>query len=300
MLVVPGGPGDIDVEPAGLLVRQVVADELRGAGTLAIRPILDGILHIGHLALELLAEQLGRIEQWVAGLPSDLASRDDGLLDVFVVGIDGRVHLSGRDERGTGERGALIDEAYEFYNDPEPESALRHIDDIDATNLFVVGAATKGLQVPGMRVGWVVASRQHIELFRNYSSFGMGGVSRASQLYVTELMELSRVAQARSAISAYFTSQRKRYGEVLGELGIELYTGDGGFYHWGRLPNGLTGARFNELLFAHDAGILPGRLCDMARRGDDGKLGTMMRFSFGPLPPDSFDEDARILRAVLG
>ena len=200
----------------------------------------------------------------------------------------------------TGERGALIDEAYEFYNDPEPESALRHIEDIDATNLFVVGAATKGLQVPGMRVGWVVASRQHIELFRNYSSFGMGGVSRASQLYVTELMELSRVAQARSAISAYFTSQRKRYGEVLSELGIELYTGDGGFYHWGRLPSGLTGDRFNELLFAHDAGILPGRLCDMARRGDDGKLGTMMRFSFGPLPPDSFDEDARILRAVLG
>jgi hypothetical protein len=26
-------------------------------------------------------------------------------------------------------RGALFDEAYEFYNDPEPESALRHIDD---------------------------------------------------------------------------------------------------------------------------------------------------------------------------
>ncbi len=44
-------------------------------------------------------------------------------------------------------RGALIDEAYEFFVDPEPESALRYIDDIDATDIFVVGAATKGLQV---------------------------------------------------------------------------------------------------------------------------------------------------------
>jgi hypothetical protein len=50
-------------------------------------------------------------------------------------------------------RGALFDEAYEFYNDPEPESALKYIDDIDATDVFVVGAATKGLQVPGMRTG---------------------------------------------------------------------------------------------------------------------------------------------------
>ena len=66
-------------------------------------------------------------------------------------------------------RGALLDEAYEFYGVPEPESALRYIDDIDATDLFVVGAATKGLQVPGMRVGWAIAAQRHIEIFRNRS-----------------------------------------------------------------------------------------------------------------------------------
>ncbi|MCA8973038.1 MAG: aminotransferase class I/II-fold pyridoxal phosphate-dependent enzyme, partial [Planctomycetes bacterium] len=115
----------------------------------------------------------------------------------------------------TPDRGALIDEAYEFFGDPEPESALRYVDDIDATNLFVVGAATKGLQVPGMRVGWVVASKRHIEVFRNYSSFGMGGVSRASQLYVTQLLQRDRVAQARKAIATFYTAQRQRYGEAL-------------------------------------------------------------------------------------
>lgn len=197
-------------------------------------------------------------------------------------------------------RGALIDEAYEFYNDPEPESALKHIDDIDATDIFVVGAATKGLQVPGMRVGWVVASKEHIELFRNYSSFGMGGVSRASQLYVTELLEPARVEHARNAVCAFYNSQRDRYGEGLSRLGLELYSGAGGFYHWCRLPGGLTGDSFNERLFAHQAGILPGRLCDMARRGDEGPMGPMMRFSFGPLGPDSYASDLAILEACLG
>ncbi len=192
-------------------------------------------------------------------------------------------------------RGALIDEAYEFFADPEPESALRYVSDIDATDLFVVGAATKGLQVPGMRVGWVVASRAHIEIFRNYSSFAMGGVSRPSQLYVTELLQLERVRRARTAIAKFYTEQRQRYGDGLTRLGLELFTGDGGFYHWARLPGGMTGDAFNERLFAHDAAILPGRLCDMARRGDRGPLADMIRFSFGPLAASSFAADMAIL-----
>lgn len=39
--------------------------------------------------------------------------------------------------------GALIDEAYElFYN--EPVSAMKYIEDINKTNVFVTGACTKG------------------------------------------------------------------------------------------------------------------------------------------------------------
>ncbi len=196
---------------------------------------------------------------------------------------------------GAPQRGALIDEAYEFFCTGEGVSALRYVDDIDRTNLFVCGAATKGLQVPGMRVGWVVAARHHIEVFRNYSSFAMGGVSRASQLYVTQLLEPGRVAQARAAVAAFYTEQRRRYADGLQRLGFELFTGTGGFYHWARLPKGVTGDAFNERLMRHDAAILPGRLCDMARRGDGGPLGPMMRFSFGPLPASSCEQDLAIL-----
>lgn len=197
-------------------------------------------------------------------------------------------------------RSVLFDEAYEFYCDPEPESALRYIDDIDSTDIFVIGCATKGLQVPGMRIGWAIAARHHIEIFRNYSSFGMGGVSRASQLYVTKLLEPARVAQARTAVSRFYNSQRKRYATGLRDLGFELFTGDGGFYHWGRLPNKLAADEFNRRLFKCEAGILPGRLCDMAREDSAASpLDSFVRFSFGALGADSYAGDMKILSACV-
>ncbi len=191
--------------------------------------------------------------------------------------------------------GGLIDEAYEFFHEPEPESAMKYIDNIDDTNLFVVSAATKGLQAPGLRVGWVITSKKNIEIFRNFSSIAMGGVARPSQICVTQLLERNRVTQARKAVGTFFGEQRRRYGDALDKLGFELYTGDGGFYHWGKLPNNLTADEFNERLFKHKAAILPGKLCDMARGKGTSPLNNFMRFSFGPLKAESFEGDVAII-----
>jgi aspartate/methionine/tyrosine aminotransferase len=198
------------------------------------------------------------------------------------------------------EWGGLIDEAYEFFHEPEPQSALRYVEDINRTNLFVVSAATKGLQAPGLRVGWVVASKANIEIFRNFSSIAMGGVARPSQICTTALLELGRAALARKAVGAYFGNQRRRYEAGLKELGFDLFTGEGGFYHWGKLPKGLTADEFNERLFKHEAAILPGKLCDMERRGPASPLSQFMRFSFGPLKAESYEGDLEIVRACLG
>lgn len=194
--------------------------------------------------------------------------------------------------------GLLIDEAYELFHDP-PVSALAHVGEIDGTNLFVVGAATKGLQAPGIRIGWVVAARQHVEVLGNFSSFGMGGVSHPSQLYALALLEEDRVAQARTAVPAFYRGQRQRYGEAFARMGLELFTGQGGFYHWCRLPVGLTARTLNERLFPRGAAILKGSDCDMARGGDGSPLSRFFRFSFGPLDPASFDGDIAILREAL-
>ncbi len=202
--------------------------------------------------------------------------------------------------RGDG-RGALFDEAYELFADPAPDSALRYVGDLDETDVFVVGAATKGLQAPGIRVGWVIAARRHVELFRNFSSIAMGGVSRPSQLYAARLLEAGRVRQARHAVPAFYNAQRTRYAKGLEALGFQLFTGTGGFYHWAKLPGDLTATELNERLFAHGAAILPGRLCDMARRpGEPSPLDRFVRFSFGPLSAESYEEDLAILTACLG
>lgn len=194
--------------------------------------------------------------------------------------------------------GALVDEAYELFHDP-PVSALEYVDDINTSNLFVVGAATKGLQAPGIRVGWIVASKEHVEILSNFSSFGMGGVSHPSQKYALELFRPDRVAQAREAVPAFYGAQRARYGDALREMGLELHSGNGGFYHWCRLPGELTAAELNERLFTEGAAVLKGTDCDMARLGDSSPLRGFFRFSFGPLSPTSFDSDVSIMRRVL-
>ncbi len=195
--------------------------------------------------------------------------------------------------------GAIFDEAYEFFSESGPVSAMKYVKNIDDSNIFVIGAATKGLQVPGMRTGWVIASKKHVEIFRNFSSIAMGGVSRPSQLYVANLLKLDRVEKARKAVVNFYNGQRARYKKGLEALGVELFTGTGGFYHWGKLPGGLTADEFNNRLFKHKAAILPGTLCDMNRLGAKGIHNQFMRFSFGPLSQESYNRDIEVIQSCL-
>ena len=196
------------------------------------------------------------------------------------------------------DRGLLVDEAYELFHD-EPVSALRYIKDIDESNVFVIGAATKGLQAPGIRIGWVVAAKQHIEILGNFSSFGMGGVSHPSQCYAVALFEEERMALARTAVPDFYGSQRARYRVAFESLGLDLFSGEGGFYHWCRLPGGVSAEDLNSRLFQEGAAVLKGVDCDMLRRGDDSPLRSFFRFSFGPLAPESFESDINILERAI-
>lgn len=199
----------------------------------------------------------------------------------------------------SGTCGLLIDEAYELFHH-EPVSALHYVRNIDETDIFFAGAATKGLQAPGIRIGWIVASRRNVEILGNFSSFGMGGVSHPSQCFALELLGGERVALARRAVPDFYRSQRDRYGEAFRKLGLELFTGDGGFYHWCRLPGGMNAGELNRRLFREGAAILKGADCDMLRRGDASPLANFFRFSFGPLDPESFEPDIGILKRALG
>jgi len=199
--------------------------------------------------------------------------------------------------------GILIDEAYEMYHSPSV-SGLKYVRDLENSNIFLTGACTKGLQCPGIRIGWVIASRKNIEKLANFSSFGMGGVSHPSQLYAVKLFEPSRVEKARKAIENHYNWQRERYGKAFKAMGLELFTGPGGFYHWLQLPQGLNCVDFNKRLFMRGAAILEGPCCDMARphvKDPDYKSPylRMFRFSFGPLLPETFEDDIKIMKETL-
>ena len=197
-----------------------------------------------------------------------------------------------------GNDGLLIDEAYELISNP-PTSAMSYIKNIDDSNLFVCGAATKGLQAPGIRVGWVISSRKNIETLGNFSSFGIGGVSRLSQIYAENLLDKSRTDLAHNAIPKFYNKQRLRYGDAFKKMGLDLFSGDGGFYHWCKLKNGMSAEDLNNVLFKSGAAILKGNDCDMSRGGEKSSLRNFFRFSFGSLYPDSFENDIKILNKAL-
>ena len=86
-------------------------------------------------------------------------------------------------------------------------------------------------------------------------------------------------------------------------MGLKVYTGNGGFYHWLELPEGLNSKDFNELLFKRGAAILCASDCDMARpHSKDPNYVTpysrFFRFSFGPLLPETFESDIQIFSEV--
>ncbi len=199
--------------------------------------------------------------------------------------------------------GILLDEAYEMFHSPSV-SGIQFVEDLDNSNVFIAGACTKGLQSPGIRIGWIVSSKRNIETLSNFSSFGMGGVSHPSQHYAVKLLEPSRVEKARKAVEEHYNWQRGRYGEAFEEMGLGVYTGDGGFYHWLELPEGMTSSELNKRLFKHGAAILCATDCDMARPHSkdpsyESPYSRFFRFSFGPLLPETFDSDIELFRGVF-
>ena len=201
------------------------------------------------------------------------------------------------------QNGILLDEAYEMYHSPSV-SGLQYVKDLDNSNVFLSGAATKGLQCPGIRIGWMIASKTNIKTLSNFSSFGMGGVSHPSQLYAVKLFEPERVALQRKAIEKHYNWQRQRYAEAFEKMGLTVFTGNGGFYHWMQLPEGLNCDDLNKRLYTRGAAILAGRDCDMGRphSKDPSYVSPymdMFRFSFGPLLPETFESDIELMTEVL-
>lgn len=197
----------------------------------------------------------------------------------------------------------LVDEAYEFFVDPTFRSALAGIDDIDAQQTVVVGAATKGLQFPGARIGWVVGPERLIDAIGSYVTFAVGGVSRPSQRFIEMLLDPEQVRHHRESMGRFNRSQSDQYKEMVLGAGMKVHTGPGGFYHWCEVPDEGDAQEVNQRLLEHDACVLPGYYCDQGRPYDESEyaspLARCFRLSFGPCGPEDPPGDARIWRSAF-
>ena len=81
-------------------------------------------------------------------------------------------------ERDKG--GILLDEAYEFFHESGGVSGIEYVKDLENSNVFLAGAATKGLQCPGIRVGWMVASKSLGSIARRPSRRSRSGPSSST------------------------------------------------------------------------------------------------------------------------
>ena len=55
-----------------------------------------------------------------------------------------------------------VRQAYEMFHTPSV-SGIQYVKDLDNSNIFIAGACTKGLQSPGIRVGWLGNRRSRAE-----------------------------------------------------------------------------------------------------------------------------------------
>ena len=61
-----------------------------------------------------------------------------------------------------------------------------------------------------------------------------------------KLFEKNRIELARNTVSRFYDEQREKYGKHFSEIGLEIFSGNGGFYHWCKLPGKLTAKELND------------------------------------------------------
>ena len=116
-------------------------------------------------------------------------------------------------------------------------------------------------------------------------------------MQITSAMKMVSASKLKRAQNAIV--QMRPFAEKFNEMGLELFSGSGGFYHWCKLRGELSSSELNERLFKNGAAILKGTDCDMERLGAKSPLNQFFRFSFGPLLPDTFDSDIEIMAKAI-
>ncbi|WP_454761691.1 aminotransferase-like domain-containing protein [Caulobacter segnis] len=175
--------------------------------------------------------------------------------------------------------------------EPEPSPRLAAFDGL--TNVIRIGSFSKTLSA-SVRCGYIAARQDWIEALVDLQvATNFGGASpMASRLVFDSLMDTGYRRHV-EALRRRLSGARRDATTRLANLGVKPWvTPRGGFYLWGRLPDGHDASDLARAALEQDVILAPGNVFSAAQTAPD-----FMRFNVGQM------QDPRVfavLKAALG
>ena len=173
----------------------------------------------------------------------------------------------------------------------ETISAARYIDNIETDGALIVNGIGKNQRYPGLRTGWVVASKKVIKSINSSGSFLDGGAPRPIQRAIIPLLSPDNVTKEAKAIQTAFNEKRQLMMRELKEMGVTFdREPEGAFYMWinvSNLPEGInTGEGFQREAMKRKVITIQGSAFDINPGNRMRKAGhrfkNHLRLSYGP------------------
>ncbi|WP_018631944.1 aminotransferase-like domain-containing protein [Neomegalonema perideroedes] len=179
------------------------------------------------------------------------------------------------------------DEAFADF-EPEPSARLAALDGLE--RVIRVGGFSKTLSA-SLRCGYILARPDWIaDLTDLQVASNFGGPSPIAAEALAELLAGSGRRKHLEALRRRLTRARRAASGRLRDLGVEPWIEPrGGFYLWGRLPEGRDSAEIARAALAEKVVFAPGDVFSLSR-----SAGGFMRFNVAQC------EDARVYRVLGG
>ena len=158
----------------------------------------------------------------------------------------------------------------EIFADFEPEPSPR-LAALDGLNRVIrIGSFSKTLSA-SVRCGYIAARREWIEdLVDLQVAINFGGPSPVAAELITNVLTSGGYRKHMDEVRLRLVRARREIASRLQELGMELWLMPrGGFYLWGRLPEGLDAVDVARKVLAEDIVLAPGNVFSVSEMASE-------------------------------
>ena len=185
-------------------------------------------------------------------------------------------------------RGLIIveDEIFSEF-EPEPSPRLAALDGL--VNVIRIGSFSKTLSA-SVRCGYVAARPDWIEAMVDLQvATNFGGASPVAVRLIHDSLMDSAYRRHMEAMRRRLSAARREAARRLADLGIAVFvTPRGGFYLWGRLPDGTDAAAIARDALREDVILAPGNVFSVGQSAPD-----FMRFNVAQMQDGRVDAVVR-------